>query len=141
MNFNNIVFRSDPQNIDLVKKWLDMLAEKYNIDDKLYPSILISLTEAVNNAILHGNKCDTNKKIKLFCIQKAHSLKFKVIDEGEGFDEKNIPDPTEIDRVGCENGRGVHIMKSLAHKVKYHNQGSNVVITFKMSTGFNDHIQ
>ncbi|MEZ4907990.1 MAG: ATP-binding protein [Saprospiraceae bacterium] len=137
MKTNYLVFKSDPENIHLVKKWLDDLTEKLNIGQEIYPNILISLTEAVNNAIQHGNKCDCTKSIQLYCFKKHDRLKFKVIDEGEGFDCNKIPDPRTKDKIECENGRGVLIMKSLAHKVKYNNQGTNVVITFKISSNTN----
>ena len=65
-----IVFKSNPDNIRLVKLWLDEIAIKHSINETIYPNILITLTEAVNNAIIHGNKCDISKDIKLWCDVK-----------------------------------------------------------------------
>ncbi|MGE5355687.1 MAG: ATP-binding protein [Deltaproteobacteria bacterium] len=132
MKTHYIVFKSDPNNIRLVKLWLDEIAILHCLTETIYPNILITLTEAVNNAIIHGNKCDINKDIKLWCDVKENKIKFIVRDEGDGFDWNNIPDPRTCERVNLENGRGVLIMQSLAHKVKYRKQGANVEITFKI---------
>ena len=132
MKTHYIVFKSNPENIRLVKHWLDDIAIEHSIHESVYPNILITLTEAVNNAIIHGNKCDTSKEIKLWCDIKSKKITFIVRDEGEGFDWNTIPDPRECERIQMENGRGVLIMQSLAHRVKFRKQGANVEITFKI---------
>lgn len=132
MKTHYIVFKSNPDNIRLVKHWLDDIAIRHGIHESVYANILITLTEAVNNAIIHGNKCDTSKDIKLWCDIKSKKIKFMVRDEGAGFDWNNVPDPRVCERLEMENGRGVLIMQSLAHKVKFGKQGANVEITFKI---------
>ncbi len=134
MKMHKLVFNSEPESIHLLKDWLDVLAAKYNICEELYPDILISLTEAVNNAIHHGNKCDANKRIMLVCNVKKHKMKFKVMDEGEGFNEKKLPDPLSSERITLENGRGVMIMKNLAHEIRFKKHGTMVEMTFKFKS-------
>ncbi len=134
MKIHKLVFKSEPDGIRLVKDWLDKLSVIYNICDELYPDILISLTEAVNNAIHHGNKCDASKRIMLFCVVKKKKLKFKVMDEGKGFNEKKLPDPLSNERIALENGRGVLIMKELAHEIRFKKHGSMVEMTFKLKS-------
>ena len=61
--------------------------EKYQISPDMYGNILISLTEAVNNAIRHGNCNDQNKTVKVSMQQVSeHKITFQVSDEGPGFD-------------------------------------------------------
>jgi len=134
MKTHKLIFNSEPDSIKLVKDWLDKLAIEYNVCEELYPNILISLTEAVNNAIHHGNKCDANKRILLVCSVKKKKIKFKVMDEGEGFNEKNIPNPLSNERLTLENGRGVMIMKELAHEIRFKKHGSMVEMTFKFKS-------
>ncbi len=131
MKVHRLKFKSEPDSIKLVKQWVDQIALEYQICDALYPDILISLTEAVNNAIHHGNKGDSRKKICVVCKVKNDNLKFEVRDEGEGFNPDNIPDPTSMERIERESGRGVLIMKSLATKVEFKKKGSKVEMTFK----------
>jgi serine/threonine-protein kinase RsbW len=131
MKIHRLEFRSAPENIKLVKQWVDKIAIEYQVCEALYPDILISLTEAVNNAIHHGNKGDQQKKIYLVCKIKENKLKFIIRDEGQGFDPDVIPDPTSRERIAQENGRGVMIMKTLASKVEFKKKGSKVEMTFK----------
>ena len=59
---------------------------RLNIDPNWYPNMLISLTEAVNNAIKHGNRFDDKKKILVSYRKKPHQILFIISDEGSGFD-------------------------------------------------------
>ena len=134
MKIHKLKFESDPDKIKLVKQWIDKIAIEYQICEALYPDILISLTEAVNNAIHHGNKGDRSKKISVVCKVKENKLKFEVRDEGQGFDPEVIPDPTSMERIDRESGRGVMIMKTLATKVEFKKRGSKVEMTFKFKS-------
>ncbi len=67
-----------------------------------------ALREALANAVLHGNKRDTQKKIYVSCrIHPGKELSIAIRDEGNGFDPAKIPDPTAADNVNSENGRGI----------------------------------
>lgn len=131
---HRLVFKSEPKSIQLVKGWVDDLVIRYNVCDELYPDILISLTEAVNNAIHHGNKCDSNKIILIVCTVKKSEIKFKVQDEGDGFNDKDLPDPLSDGRIRLENGRGVLIMKELTHEIEFKRDGALVELTFRFKS-------
>jgi len=131
MDVHRLKLKSNPGCLKTVKQWLDEIAIKYGVCESLYPDILISLTEAVNNAIYHGNRGDEQKRIVVVCKVKKNKLKFEVHDQGEGFNPDEVPDPRTGDRVETENGRGVLIMKSLAHKVRFKRKGTLVEMTFK----------
>ncbi|HHB52268.1 MAG TPA: ATP-binding protein [Saprospiraceae bacterium] len=131
MKVHRLKINSSPDCIKTVKNWIDDIAINYGVCEQLYPDILISITEAVNNAIHHGNRGDQSKNIFLVCKIKERKLKFEVIDEGEGFNPDEIPDPRSVEKIHTENGRGVLIMKSLASKVVFKKKGSKVEITFK----------
>lgn len=131
MNTHKLILNSDPNNIRLVKTWVDIISMKYNVCEELYPDILICLTEAVNNAIHHGNKRDVNKNISLICIVEKGRLQFNVCDEGSGFSPNKVPDPRLSHRVDNEHGRGVMIMKQLSDNIKFVKRGSKVIMTFK----------
>ena len=81
-------------NVSVVESFIDNLKDKISLSDNIYGNILISVTEAVNNAIVHGNKEDKAKKVELYLKQSKKSISFIIKDEGPGFDESKIPDPT-----------------------------------------------
>jgi serine/threonine-protein kinase RsbW len=92
----------------------------------------ISLTEAVNNAIIHGNKNDETKKVQIYAHRKENGVAFCVTDEGAGFNHNRVPDPTCAEKLECCGGRGVYIMKTLADKIVFADNGSTVEMYFSI---------
>lgn len=129
-----IQLHSEPQNIAQVEAFVEELRDLYNIGDDAYGNILISLTEAANNAIIHGNKTDKNKKIEISCVpdDRGKSLTFFVKDEGQGFDYNNLPDPTTPENLDQPCGRGVFLMLQLADLVVFSNKGATVEMQFRI---------
>ncbi len=128
-----LVLQSNPNNILQVELYLKDIKQSYvNIEER-YPDILISLTEAVNNAIIHGNKADENKKVHIELVEKGKGLSVSVSDEGEGFDPSDVADPTCPDNIECCGGRGVYIMSCLADSISYNNNGSTVEMFFELT--------
>jgi serine/threonine-protein kinase RsbW len=128
-----IKIASNPNNILEVENYLQGLSDEYEISEDKYPDILISLTEAVNNAIIHGNNSDEKKHV-LICLEEERvGLRFSVSDEGIGFNPDNIPDPTTAEHIECCGGRGVYIMKRLCDSISYKNNGRTVEMFFKLS--------
>jgi serine/threonine-protein kinase RsbW len=121
---------SIPSNICIIEKYLQAIFEEYKLDKKLYPNVLISLTEAVNNAIIHGNKLDEKKYVLLNSICRQHAICFKISDEGQGFDPDKVPDPTCPENIEKCGGRGVFLMQKLSDKLVYSDNGRTVEIEF-----------
>ncbi|MDQ3141759.1 MAG: ATP-binding protein [Bacteroidota bacterium] len=126
-----IRFASVPANILKVEEYIRHVFQEYHIDEKLYPNILVSITEAVNNAIIHGNKEDHSKFVHLNTVRKKTCISFKVSDEGPGFDPKSIPDPTLPENIERCGGRGVFLMQKLSDRVVFSNKGRTVEIQFR----------
>jgi serine/threonine-protein kinase RsbW len=87
------------ENLRKVEKLVDELSSEYNISADIYGNILIAALEAANNAILHGNKLNENKSVFISVKMEEHKLKIVVEDEGNGFDYKNVPDPTSPENI------------------------------------------
>ena len=123
---------SNPRNIAMVESFVERVVQRYKLTPDLYGNILISLTEAVNNAIIHGNHKDDSKTVEISLQKEKDGLSFRVTDEGRGFDFTSIPDPTSPDRVMEVGGRGVFLMHQLADHLKYDNNGSTVELHFNL---------
>ncbi len=121
---------SDPQNLRLVEKLIDDVCQIYNVNQDSYGNILIAVTEAVNNAISHGNNNNPAKKVSIGFESDEKQLTFKIEDEGPGFDYQNLPDPTDPANLEKINGRGVFLMKNLADKIEFQNNGKQVSLSF-----------
>jgi serine/threonine-protein kinase RsbW len=123
-------FDSQIENINIVERMVDDICDEFRVGEENYGNILISLTEAVNNAISHGNRRDPSKKVHFTFIPSPTELTFIIEDEGPGFDYDNLPDPTAPENIEMPNGRGVFLMRHLADEVIFDETGSKVEIKF-----------
>lgn len=123
--------RSEISNIRIVENVIDTVTGEIGISKEDYGKILVSTLEAVNNAIIHGNRSDPSKAVVLNISYEKDELKIKVIDEGIGFVPEEVPDPTSGENVESLNGRGVFLISKLADRVRYNRKGNSVTMTFK----------
>lgn len=97
------------------------------------------LEEAALNAFIHGNNCDNDKAITIRWAC-GETVQFEVIDEGQGFDLNNLPDPTSRDNITKPNGRGVFIIKQYAHSVGWKEGGKHLVVVVGKDSVFCDRV-
>jgi serine/threonine-protein kinase RsbW len=111
--------RSNPRLIHRVEKFLQKVNKKAHLDEIQFNKVLVSLTEAVNNAILHGNKSDSRKKVYLTCELSKERMILRVRDSGAGFEPHKIANPLDESNLMRESGRGIFLMRTLMDKVQY----------------------
>jgi len=121
------------ENIRMIESFIDNAKEKFHLDDDIYGNIMIAVTEAVNNAIKHGNRGDSTKNVSLALSLEEGLIKFRVEDEGVGFDFHNLPDPTAPENLEKPGGRGIFLMKHLADEVDFTEKGKVVELSFYMN--------
>jgi serine/threonine-protein kinase RsbW len=124
--------KSKIENLRKVEKLVDDISAEYNISSDLYGNILIAALEAANNAILHGNKLDENKLVYIIINKDEKTLKIRIDDEGEGFDYRNIPDPTAPGNIENINGRGIFLMEKLSDGMEFSRNGATVELEFNL---------
>jgi serine/threonine-protein kinase RsbW len=117
-------------NIRMIESFIDNAREKFQLNDDIYGNIMIAVTEAVNNAIRHGNKGDSAKNVSLALSLQEGMIKFRVEDEGSGFDFHHLPDPTAPENIEKPGGRGIFLMKHLADEVDFSENGKVVELSF-----------
>lgn len=118
-------------NLAVVEKAIDTFTKDNLISRENYGKILVSVMEAVNNAIIHGNKSDQTKFVEIELKMTNGSLKVVVQDEGAGFKHIDVPDPTQPENILKTSGRGVFLMKKLADEIEFNKKGNCVIMTFK----------
>ncbi len=119
------------EGITEVEGLINSLCEDFGVEETHYGEILIAMTEAVNNAIVHGNKLDSNKMVDIQVTVDGNDLQFRIADEGPGFDFENIPDPTSPENIEKPNGRGVFLMRQLADGCEFEELGRIAVLRFE----------
>lgn len=123
---------SNPGNIAEVENFVQKLVSRYKISPDKQCNILISLTEAVTNAIIHGNHRDESKEVQVRLNKVKNNLSFRVSDQGTGFDYKSIPDPTAPENITKCGGRGVFLMQQLSDDIRFFDDGRTVEMQFKL---------
>jgi serine/threonine-protein kinase RsbW len=118
------------EGITEVEGLINGLCEDLGVDETHYGEILIAMTEAVNNAIVHGNKLDISKLVDIRVSTEGQDLQFRIADEGPGFDFDNIPDPTSPENIEKPNGRGVFLMRQLADDCEFEELGRVAILRF-----------
>ena len=138
---HSISFQSKAENLNVVEQMINTACEEHEVNEDYYGNILIALTEAVNNAIHHGNKSNPNKEVNLELTSSGSTLTFIIEDEGPGFDYNNLPDPTDPKNIEKPHGRGVFLMKNLADSVEFLNEGSKVKMNFNLDDSLLKEVQ
>jgi len=123
---------SNPGNIAEVETFVQKLVSRYKISPDKQCNILISLTEAVTNAIIHGNHKDESKEVQVRLNKIKNNLSFRVSDQGPGFDYKSLPDPTAPENLTKCGGRGVFLMQQLSDNIRFFDNGRTVEMQFKL---------
>lgn len=123
---------SKPENLNQVEIFVQDLANKFQIKEDKFPHILISLTEAVNNAIIHGNKKDDEKLVSIYLRENEKGISIRVCDQGSGFNPHSVPDPTSPDHIAQEGGRGVFLIRELTDNCFYLDEGRTIEMFFKV---------
>jgi len=121
-----------PSNFDAMPKvesMIDSVCSNVGVGES-FGNVLIAVTEAVNNAILHGNKNVQNGSVVIKSGSNENTFLFSIEDQGNGFDFLTLPDPTAPENIEKENGRGIFLMKNLADQVEFENNGNRVLIYF-----------
>jgi serine/threonine-protein kinase RsbW len=130
---NKMVFKSEIKNINLVERLIDDISTKYQLHSDIYGTLLLAVVEGVNNAIVHGNKLESDKDVVLQYEITDKIIQFVITDNGPGFNYKDLPDPTKPENLEKTHGRGIFLMNHLADEVEFNEKGNEVKVIFNLS--------
>lgn len=126
----SLVIKSQIENLRLVEKFVDEISEELKLSDEIYGNVLIATLEAVNNAIIHGNRSQAEMDVLIDTSRDDDGLHMIIKDQGKGFDYNNVPDPTAPENIEKINGRGIFLMEKLSDKLEFEENGALVKLTF-----------
>lgn len=121
---------------DCVNSIVDFILDGYGpVKDDVLFEIKVILNELLLNAVIHGNKEDKSKLVKVRTGINNDYVYFIIEDEGEGFNINCYGRQDEcLDILDMkENGRGILIVKNLCDKVKYNSKGNKIVVLKKLN--------
>ncbi|MEL6848901.1 MAG: ATP-binding protein, partial [Bacteroidota bacterium] len=105
--YRQLVLESKPEVIHTIEVVIDEIKADLEFKEDVYGNVMVAVTEAVNNSIVHGNQGDVSKKVYVDVeIKNQYCLIVKVRDEGVGFDPSSLADPTSPENIENIGGRG-----------------------------------
>lgn len=117
--FGQVIIPSSLDYLPKVDEYVERKLRKLGVNKDKLADIAISVTEAVTNAVLHGNKNDLKKKVRIKLKTDSSCVVITVEDEGNGFDPESVQSPIEKGNILKPVGRGIFILKSLMDKVDF----------------------
>ena len=116
-------FPSVPDTVAEVDTFLDDKLREAGFPDDMMVDVAVSVSEVVNNAVIHGNGRDPDKTVEIDLDIQSDRIKVSVKDEGAGFDPASLPDPVAQDNLMREVGRGLFIVRAYMDEVHFQKMG------------------
>lgn len=126
--------KSDPSTLPEVEEFFDNIFAQIDIEKSRVNDLVLSVNEATTNGMMHGNKGDINKKVRISVTVDDERIRVSIKDEGRGFDPSKVPDPTAPENIFKENGRGLFIMKTCMDEMTYNftPEGTELILSMKL---------
>lgn len=129
----SLVIPSVLDKLEDVEQLSEKVAREVGMTEDDMDNMAIAVTEAVNNAIKHGNNSDESKKVFIEFLVFPNKVTIKIKDQGTGFDPRNLKNPLDPENLLKESGRGIFILKALMDEVDFNfaNQGTEIILSKK----------
>ncbi len=128
-----LVIPSVHEQLDHVLEFVEAFTSDNGLSDDLSDTLMLLSTEAVTNAMEHGNGYDPTKHVTLVLRLNEEAVEMCVEDEGGGFHPEATPNPLAEENLLMDGGRGIFLMEELSDEVHYENDGRCVRMVFNLA--------
>jgi len=125
-----LVLTSDFSHLEIAVDEAEAFYSQHIKDEEFVYKIVLLTSEAVTNAMEHGNELDASKSVFVDFILKDEVCEVWVRDEGKGFDRSEIADPLIGDHLYSDGGRGIFLIEELADEVRFEENGCRLGMIF-----------
>ena len=108
----NLVLDSTLDSVDIAERAALDLARESGFGEEDLDRIGMSVRECTVNAVVHGNRYNSHKKVRLSLSRTPERFTVRIADQGEGFNPDALPDPLQGDNLLRHSGRGIFLMKA-----------------------------
>ena len=125
---------STPNNLITVEEFVNYFSVELGLDQEKINGLLLAVTEATTNAIIHGNKNNKLKMVRIYVFVDGSTLTIKIKDQGKGFDPSIVPDPTDPENLLKDSGRGLYLMRVYMDGLTYNQtpEGTETILKLKL---------
>ncbi|PKP05266.1 MAG: hypothetical protein CVU11_00995 [Bacteroidetes bacterium HGW-Bacteroidetes-6] len=134
---NSLRLKSNASELNKVEKLIEAIADKYYLNDSYFANMMVALTEAFNNALVHGNNNDASKEINIDFSFSGQEMIFTITDAGNGFAFNEFINSNQT----SENQRGILLIQKVSDKVEFADMGRQISIHFNVASVSRDTAQ
>jgi serine/threonine-protein kinase RsbW len=127
-----LIIASELKELNNLRLFLNQIFTETDLNRSYFNRVLLGLSEAVSNSIIHGNNSDCSKKVFIRFLYQKQKLVITITDEGSGFSFDNVEDPTKPDNLKKENGRGLFLIQQIADEVCFFEGGKRIQILYSL---------
>jgi serine/threonine-protein kinase RsbW len=121
--------------VEQLIRFIRLFMRRYGMPKNTEGEIEVALTEALANAVIHGNHENPEKNVDVICRCSLDGEVLIIVrDQGTGFESSAVPDPTEPERLFLTSGRGLHLMRALMDEVSFEENGTVVRMRKRVKT-------
>ena len=107
-----------PEYVGVARLTVAAIASRVGFDIEKIEDMKIAISEACNNAIIHGCKCCNEGEYNINFVLTKEKITISVHDKGDGYNLKDIKTPEFNKHNLREGGLGIFIIKSLMDDVE-----------------------
>lgn len=124
---------SELENLHLVERFVEEISDEYYLKDNYYGNILIAVTEAFKNAVIHGNRSIPSKIVHILAETVPEGIRITVHDQGDGFNHADFTDQEKL--LGQEElkGKGMILILTLTDGIEFRDDGRGIEMLFRIS--------
>ena len=115
--------------VDMLCREIRSLLVDNGLGEVSFP-VELAARECLNNAVIHGNRCDASKKVALNLQFGRKWIFLRVSDEGSGFDWRKVRRAPPPDKA-IISGRGLSIAALYAQRIRFNRRGNQVTLWLK----------
>lgn len=126
-----LVISSEHEHLDRIVDETEAFVQAFVDDEDFVYRAVFLTTEAVTNAMEHGNAYDPAKRVIIDFCMLPDEMTVTVEDQGAGFEPSQVVDPLQHENLLNDSGRGVFLLEQMADEVAYDLGGRRVRFVLK----------
>ena len=126
------VLDSNLESVDSAEALALAVAQRAGFDEEELHKIAMAVREGMVNAVAHGNRYNAHKKVRFSVSKTPERFTMTIADQGEGFEESDLPDPLAEENLLRQSGRGIFLMRAFMdefHVRRLNSMGGGTEIT------------
>jgi len=126
------ILDSTLESVDSAEALALQAARVAGLDEDDLQKVAMAVRESMVNAVVHGNRYNAHKKVRMSISPGPVQFTVRIADEGEGFDFENIPDPLAPENLLRSSGRGIFLIRAFMDEFQVRRlnpKGTEVTLT------------